>query len=415
MDCDDSHDLLLDLVYDELDEVRAAALRRHLEACARCRGALAQLRATRRSLAQLPTVDPPPVSDALRAALEAAAARNAPAAAEATPQGGVAPATGPVDAEHLAPVLRLDAAPHRRLAVHDLVRRAGALAMRRQVAMAAVFLVMLGFGVRYLPAHRTAPLTTLDTPMPEVIPATQLPRETPTAGAAPGGLEGPIGRRHLQPQPGPAPRATPTVAANAGRARSNALQAAESAAAAQTRAASSTRDDGNAERAAPPQRDNVWAAPAPAGRTALAQESPSAAQAPAAPAAAPSPAPERSWQSLEREAEQHRAEGRSTQAAEALRQALALNPPPEARRNLARALHADLLRTGQVREAAEVRAQHLTAASDDTGLAGSLPAASSGSTPATSTPTPSTYRPSMPRPARRSLNMQNELNSQFAY
>lgn len=412
MDCDDSHDLLLDLVYDELDEVRAAALRRHLESCARCRGSLAQLRATRRSLAQLPTVDPPPVSDALRVALEAAAARNVPTTADATPQGGVASATGPVDAEHLAPVLRLDAAPHRRLAVHDLVRRAGALAMRRQVAMAAVFLVMLGFGVRYLPAHRTAPLTTLDTPMPEVIPATQLPREPPTGNATPGGLEGPIGHRHLQPQPGPAPRATPTVAPSAGRVRSNAPAAAESAPAAQTRAASSPREDGNAERAAPLQRNNVWAAPAPSGRTAQAQENSGSVE---APSAAPAPPPERSWQSLEREAEQHRAEGRSTQAAEALRQALALNPPPEARRNLARALHADLLRTGQVREAAEVRAQHLTTASDDTGLAGSLPAGSSGSTPATSTPTPSTYRPSMPRPARRSLNMQNELNSQFAY
>lgn len=58
MDCERFDRVVLELLYDELDELTAAAARRHLEHCARCRGILAGLRATR-EVGALPLVDPP--------------------------------------------------------------------------------------------------------------------------------------------------------------------------------------------------------------------------------------------------------------------------------------------------------------------------------------------------------------------
>jgi len=58
MDCERFDRIVLDLLYEELDELTAAAARRHLEHCARCRGVLAGLRATR-EVGALPLVDPP--------------------------------------------------------------------------------------------------------------------------------------------------------------------------------------------------------------------------------------------------------------------------------------------------------------------------------------------------------------------
>jgi TolA-binding protein len=58
VDCERFDRIVLDLLYDELDELTAAAARRHLEHCARCRGILAGLRATR-EVGALPLVDPP--------------------------------------------------------------------------------------------------------------------------------------------------------------------------------------------------------------------------------------------------------------------------------------------------------------------------------------------------------------------
>jgi len=428
MDCDACKDLLLDLVYDELDEVRAAAVRRHLESCSDCRAGLAQLRSTRRTLAQLPTVDPPPISAALRAALDAATASARTLDPVAAPVAPVAAAPiGPLDGDHIAPVLRLDEAPRRTAVVQEWMRRAGALAMRRQVAMAAVFLLMLGFGVRYLPSQRPTAVATLDAPMPEVIPATELPRETAPA-AAPSAIDTRGPRARMQTQPVLAARSTNATAAPApsGRARSSGPSEI---------AASNTR--GRANTPGSTELDGLAEQPAnSADGTALGRIGSAAAPAPVWAAQATGPAnneaesgaantaqaqgtraPERTWQSLERDAERHRAEGRTIQAAESLRQALALNPPPEARRSLARALHSDLQRSGQVREAAEVQGQYLTSASDSTGLAANVPSTphANTATPSSSAPTPSTLRPSMPRPARRSINMQNELSNQYAY
>ena len=58
MDCERFDRIVLDFLYDELDELTAAAARRHLEQCARCRGIVAGLRATR-EVGVLPLVDPP--------------------------------------------------------------------------------------------------------------------------------------------------------------------------------------------------------------------------------------------------------------------------------------------------------------------------------------------------------------------
>jgi TolA-binding protein len=58
MDCERFDRIVLDLLYDELDELTAASARRHVEHCTRCRGILAGLRATR-EVGALPLVDPP--------------------------------------------------------------------------------------------------------------------------------------------------------------------------------------------------------------------------------------------------------------------------------------------------------------------------------------------------------------------
>jgi len=58
MDCERFDRLVLDLLYEELDELTDASAKRHVEQCSRCRGILAGLRATR-EVASLPLVDPP--------------------------------------------------------------------------------------------------------------------------------------------------------------------------------------------------------------------------------------------------------------------------------------------------------------------------------------------------------------------
>lgn len=47
MDCEKFDRIVLDLLYEELDELTSAAARRHMEHCARCRGIASGLRATR--------------------------------------------------------------------------------------------------------------------------------------------------------------------------------------------------------------------------------------------------------------------------------------------------------------------------------------------------------------------------------
>lgn len=58
MDCERFERVVLDLLYEELDELTAASARRHLEHCVRCQTIVQGLRATR-EVGALPLVDPP--------------------------------------------------------------------------------------------------------------------------------------------------------------------------------------------------------------------------------------------------------------------------------------------------------------------------------------------------------------------
>jgi len=58
MDCEKFDRIVLDLLYEELDELTSAAARRHMEHCARCRGIGSGLRATRQ-IGGLPLVEAP--------------------------------------------------------------------------------------------------------------------------------------------------------------------------------------------------------------------------------------------------------------------------------------------------------------------------------------------------------------------
>lgn len=58
MDCEKFDRIVLDLLYEELDEITSAAAQRHMEHCTRCRDIGAKLRATR-EVGALPLVEPP--------------------------------------------------------------------------------------------------------------------------------------------------------------------------------------------------------------------------------------------------------------------------------------------------------------------------------------------------------------------
>ncbi len=89
MDCETCNDLLMDLLYDELDEVRAAAARKHLDGCASCRGAWQRLSQGRALASTLAPVTAPLPSATLLAAVESAARLNAERASDvpAAPKG----------------------------------------------------------------------------------------------------------------------------------------------------------------------------------------------------------------------------------------------------------------------------------------------------------------------------------------
>ena len=109
MDCEKFEPLLLDELYDELDELTSAAVKRHASGCARCSGILAGFRSTRCGIA-LPLVDVP---DGLEDRILAAAR----------------------EAQKVVPI---------RSPFSRALSVAGSWAMRPQTAMAAVFLLMLG-------------------------------------------------------------------------------------------------------------------------------------------------------------------------------------------------------------------------------------------------------------------------------
>lgn len=111
-DCEKFEPLLLDELYEELDELTSAALKRHVSGCARCKASLDGMRATRRLVtsASLPMVEPPAgLEDRIFAAAK--------------------------EAQKVVPI---------KSRFSRIVSIAGSWAMRPQTAMAAVFLLMIG-------------------------------------------------------------------------------------------------------------------------------------------------------------------------------------------------------------------------------------------------------------------------------
>ncbi len=109
MDCEKFEPLLLDELYDELDELTSAAVKRHVSGCARCGSILNGLRSTRRGIS-LPMV---PVPAGLEDRILAAAK----------------------EAQRVVPM---------KSRMSRVLSVAGSWAMRPQTAMAAVFLLMIG-------------------------------------------------------------------------------------------------------------------------------------------------------------------------------------------------------------------------------------------------------------------------------
>ena len=115
MDCEKFDQIIIDALYDELDELTLAAAKRHTDGCQRCQTAWSGLRATRK-VGILPLVPAPAgLEDRILAAARAA-------------QTNVA-------------------WPKR---VGRAVSRAGAYAMRPQTAMATLFLVVTGFALLFI-------------------------------------------------------------------------------------------------------------------------------------------------------------------------------------------------------------------------------------------------------------------------
>lgn len=166
MDCQTCNDLLLDLAYGELDEVRAAAARKHLDACAECRDAFGRISRGRALARRLAPAEPPAISMTLRAAMEAQAARFAEASASAS--GAPVPdANEDERASNVVPIAARDGRLSR------WFERVGELAMRRQVAMAAVFLLMIGVGLIFYQSH-PRPTDAQDDRVPDVVPAVEV-------------------------------------------------------------------------------------------------------------------------------------------------------------------------------------------------------------------------------------------------
>src|SRR5262245_58569226 len=119
MDCEKFEPLLLDELYEELDELTSAAVKRHVSGCARCAAVLSGYKATRRAVS-IPLV---PVPAGLEERILAAAK----------------------EAQNVVPI---------RSGFSRVLSIAGSWAMRPQTAMAAVFLLMIGSSAVLLRSKR---------------------------------------------------------------------------------------------------------------------------------------------------------------------------------------------------------------------------------------------------------------------
>ncbi len=437
MDCEACNNLLLDHLYEELDEVRSAAVRKHLDGCADCTAAFERLAGGRRVGGLLRPIDAPLANAALHEAIHAAAIANARPRAE-----GASEAVAPVIP--IGPVSRIP----------RWMSRVGEMAMRRQVAMAAVFLLMVGFGLGYHQFQSpTRPVQLTDEPGAEVIPATELPQPPPQVAA-----EG-TARTHHAARPNTAePHAErrdnanvrPTTASN-GRVAELAQTAPPSPNDERARAVEAPSGEAQDQAAIPPTnmrgspaayRNLPPAAQAPVGSVAVGQRvtgDPALNQ--GLPHLAldgnPQPnswnsqvaqqrvaqsqntvgsgsAPGTTWRALRDNGEGLRARGQSDLAIVAFRDALAQDPPDNDRRAIAQSLYETLLQSGQVREAAVVQGRYLARPAEVNSLANEVHT-DSQSTVITSRPAASRPMPSQLAPRARRAAPQTDSYNNLAY
>ncbi|WP_437543017.1 zf-HC2 domain-containing protein [Sorangium sp. So ce367] len=172
MDCEKFDQHVMDALYDELDELTYAAMKRHMDGCARCASAFAGLRAAR-DVGALPFEEP---SEELEARI--------------------------LDAVEVAQ----KKTPFRRKALRALAW-AGSHAMRPQLAMAALFVLVIGSSLLLLrPKTGVAPVRVTEWGQPASSDQHEAPRAaapTPTAVA----MEEGDGRRSAEAKANEAPRA----------------------------------------------------------------------------------------------------------------------------------------------------------------------------------------------------------------
>ncbi|WP_438032299.1 zf-HC2 domain-containing protein [Sorangium sp. So ce204] len=171
MDCEKFDQHVMDALYDELDELTYAAMKRHMDGCARCASAFAGLRAAR-NVGALPFEEP---SEELEARI--------------------------LDAVEVAQ----KKTPFRRKALRALAW-AGSHAMRPQLAMAALFVLVIGSSLLLLrPKTGVAPVRVTEWGQPASLDQREAPRAATPAPAAVAMEEG-DGRRSAEAK-AEAPRA----------------------------------------------------------------------------------------------------------------------------------------------------------------------------------------------------------------
>ena len=157
MDCEKFDRIVLDQLYGELDELTSLAAKRHVEHCTRCRRIETGLRATR-EVGVLPTVQPP---DSM-----------------------------------VSHILAAERAAHADLPARQRLGRAISImagyAMRPQLAMAALLLLMIGGSLLFLRGRpdEDAARSTAERGVPEAegdtIPVLPVPERAPGGGRARG-------------------------------------------------------------------------------------------------------------------------------------------------------------------------------------------------------------------------------------
>ncbi len=198
MDCTRCDDLLLDLAYGELDEVTTAAAQRHVEGCTRCTAAMADVRVVREACRAIEMPEPPASLDArILAAAHAAV-------------GTVTARPREITVDRPIPLFA------------RFFDGFAALAMKPQMAMAAVLVVVVGVAVLVGDQARfsdeeAAPSMAMRAPAPppaEIRPVPPpvditptlpgaAPEQAPAAPAPPPALR-PIEEPNAQPNAGPA-------------------------------------------------------------------------------------------------------------------------------------------------------------------------------------------------------------------